>query len=39
MNLEPADIVVFLAFIGFVVAFSMFKGRREKGSEDYFLAG
>ena len=39
MNLEPADIIVFLAFIGFVVAFSMFKGRREKGSEDYFLAG
>jgi len=39
MNLEPTDIIVFVAFIGFVVAFSMFKGRREKGSEDYFLAG
>ncbi len=39
MNLSIADIVVFLAFIGFVVAFSMFKGRREKTGEDYFLAG
>ena len=33
------DISVFLAFIGGVVAFSMFKSRREITSEDYFLAG
>lgn len=39
MDLSIADIIVFLAFIGFVVAFSMFKGRREKTGEDYFLAG
>ncbi|MHC4396124.1 MAG: solute:sodium symporter family transporter [Planctomycetota bacterium] len=32
------DISVFLCFIGVVVAFSMFKSRREKTSEDYFLA-
>jgi len=32
------DISVFLAFIGLVVVFSMFKSRREKNSEDYFLA-
>lgn len=39
MDLNPFDIGVFLAFIGVVVAFSMFKSRREKTSEDYFLAG
>jgi len=39
MDLNPFDIGVFLAFFGVVVAFSMFKSRREKTSEDYFLAG
>lgn len=39
MDLNPFDIGVFLAFIGVVVAFSMFRSRREKTSEDYFLAG
>ena len=39
MNLSSLDIVVFLAFFGFVVTFAMFKGRREKTGEDYFLAG
>ena len=39
MDLNVFDIGVFLAFIGAVVAFSMFKSRREKTSEDYFLAG
>jgi SSS family solute:Na+ symporter len=39
MDLNPFDIGVFLAFIGVVIAFSMFKSRREKTSEDYFLAG
>ncbi len=36
--MNPFDIGVFLAFIGVVVGFSMFKSRREKTSEDYFLA-
>ncbi len=39
MNLNPLDIGVFLAFFGFVVVFAMYKGRREKTGEDYFLAG
>jgi SSS family solute:Na+ symporter len=39
MELNLFDIGVFLAFIGFVVIFSMFKSRKEKTSEDYFLAG
>ena len=38
MDLNVFDIGVFLAFIGVVVAFSMFKSRREQTSEDYFLA-
>lgn len=32
------DVGVFLAFISAVVLFSMFKSRKEKSSEDYFLA-
>ena len=39
VDLNVFDIGVFLAFIGGVVTFSMFKSRREKTSEDYFLAG
>jgi SSS family solute:Na+ symporter len=38
MDLNYFDIGVFLAFIGAVVGFSMFKSRKEKTSEDYFLA-
>ena len=38
MELNLFDIAVFLAFIGSVVGFSMYKSRREKTSEDYFLA-
>jgi len=38
MDMNYFDIGVFLAFIGLVVGFSMFKSRREKTSEDYFLA-
>ena len=38
MDLNFFDIGVFLAFIGIVVGFSMFKSRKEKTSEDYFLA-
>ncbi len=32
------DIATFLAFFAFVVGFSMFKSRRGRSSEDYFLA-
>ena len=38
MQLNWFDAGVFLAFIGFVVAFSMYMSRRGKTSEDYFLA-
>ena len=38
MDLSFYDIAVFLVFIGVVVGFSMYKSRREKTSEDYFLA-
>ena len=38
MDLNYFDIGVFLAFIIAVVGFSMFKSRKEKTSEDYFLA-
>ncbi|MDZ7725381.1 MAG: solute:sodium symporter family transporter [candidate division KSB1 bacterium] len=33
------DGIIFLAFFGFVVAFSMWKSRKGKTGEDYFLAG
>ena len=39
MELNVFDIAVFVAFIGVVVAVSMFKSRRERTSEEYFLAG
>jgi len=39
MELNAFDIAVFVVFIGVVVAVSMFKSRRERTSEDYFLAG
>ena len=39
MELNAFDIGVFVAFIGAVVAVSMFRSRRERTSEDYFLAG
>ena len=39
MTLDSSDILVFIGFIGVVVAFSMFKSRAEKTGEDYFLAG
>ncbi len=37
MDLSIYDIVVFLAFFAFVVGFSMYKSRRGKDSEAYFL--
>jgi len=39
MYLNPLDIGIFVAFIGFVALFSMFKSRREETGEDFFLAG
>ena len=39
MELSFLDIMVFLGFIGTVVIFSLYKGRKEETSEDYFLAG
>ncbi|OHB60541.1 MAG: sodium transporter [Planctomycetes bacterium RBG_13_46_10] len=38
MELNIFDVGVFLGFISLVVIFSMVKSRREKTSEDYFLA-
>ena len=39
MQLNWIDISVFNCFIALVVAFSMYKSRKEENSEDYFLAG
>ncbi len=33
------DGIIFIAFFGIVVIFSMYKSRKEKTGEDYFLAG
>jgi SSS family solute:Na+ symporter len=38
MDLQFIDIAVILAFFSIVVGVSIFKSRREKNSEDYFLA-
>ncbi|MHC4215986.1 MAG: sodium:solute symporter family transporter, partial [Planctomycetota bacterium] len=38
MQLGALDIGVFVAFFGVVVGVSMYKSRREKTGEDYFLA-
>ena len=39
MELNGLDIGVFLGFVLAVAGFSMYKSRRERTSEDYFLAG
>ena len=39
MELNWGDIAVFVGFFAVVVGFSMYMSRREKTSEDYFLAG
>ena len=39
MNLNWIDYAAFGAFIGIVVSVSLWAGRREKSTEDYFLAG
>ncbi len=39
MVFSTIDIVVFILFIGCVVTIGLLKSRKEKSSEDYFLAG
>lgn len=39
MVLSWLDYVAFIGFLGVVISVSMYAGRREKTSEDYFLAG
>jgi len=39
MGLNAFDVIVFAGFFAVVVGVSLFKSRREKSSEDYFLAG
>ena len=39
MNLHWADIIVFVVFFAVVVGVSMFKSRKERSGEDFFLAG
>lgn len=39
MRLTWIDLVVFLAFLATVMAVSLYAGRREQTSKDYFLAG
>ncbi|HBG26522.1 MAG: hypothetical protein A2Y10_00995 [Planctomycetes bacterium GWF2_41_51] len=39
MELSAFDIIVFVGFFVVVVGVSLFKSRKEKSSEDYFLAG
>jgi len=39
LSLQAADVAVFGAFFALVIGVSLWKSRRGKGSEDYFLAG
>ncbi len=39
MGLTRIDLVVFVGFLGTVMAVSLYAGRREQTSEDYFLGG
>ena len=39
MELKAFDIIVFVCFFAVVIGVSLFKSRKEKSSEDYFLAG
>jgi len=39
MGLGAFDIIVFVGFFAVVIGVSLFKSRKEKSSEDYFLAG
>jgi SSS family solute:Na+ symporter len=39
MELGAFDVIVFVSFFAVVIGVSLFKSRKEKSSEDYFLAG
>lgn len=39
MNLQGYDVVLFFAFFAVVIGVSMYKSRRERTGEDFFLAG
>ena len=39
MELTGIDLAVFIGFLAIVVCVSLYAGRKEKSSEDYFLAG
>jgi len=39
MNMHWLDLTIFVAFFALVVGVSMYKSRREKSGEDFFLAG
>ncbi len=39
MDLNLLDVILFVCFFVVVVSISLFKSRKEKSSEDYFLAG
>ena len=39
MDLTTVDLVVFVGFLAVVIGVSLYAGRRERSSEDYFLAG
>jgi len=39
MDLSAFDIIIFISFFALVIGISLFKSRKEKNSEDYFLAG
>lgn len=39
MNIGAIDYIAIVLFIAFVMGVSLYAGRREKSSEDYFLAG
>jgi SSS family solute:Na+ symporter len=39
VDLTSLDLLVFVAFMALVVGVSLYAGRRERSSEDYFLAG
>ncbi|MBN2408955.1 MAG: solute:sodium symporter family transporter, partial [Candidatus Aminicenantes bacterium] len=39
MNLHWLDLTIFILFFAVVVSVSMYKSRRERTGEDFFLAG
>jgi SSS family solute:Na+ symporter len=39
MDLSPIDLVAFVSFVAMVIGVSLYAGRKEETSDDYFLAG